>query len=105
MHGGYVRFKLDPNVTDTNVEPVQLVNLPGEMPKVDDRYLTKPYNNVFMCHHANISGELSKGGPWNSIARCDLSTGKYTHWCAGPTTLLEEVAFVPRGSDGQYSIL
>lgn len=100
MHGGYVRYKLDPNATDNTVEPVSLIDLPGEMPKVDDRYLTKRYNKVFMCHHATLSGEPSKGGAWNSVALCDLTTGKYTHWCAGPTTVLEEVAFVPRSPDG-----
>ncbi|KAJ5669386.1 hypothetical protein N7462_010456 [Penicillium macrosclerotiorum] len=103
MHGGYVRFKLDPNAADTTVKPTKLIDLAGEMPKVDDRYLTKQYNNVFMCHHATLSGEPSTGGAWNSISRCDLATGEYTHWCAGPSTVLEEVAFIPRSPDAPES--
>ncbi|KAJ5627459.1 hypothetical protein N7528_004886 [Penicillium herquei] len=103
MHGGYVRFKLDPNAMERSVEPVKLVDIAGEMPKVDDRFLTKPYKDVFMCHHVSPAGEPSRGGAWNSIARCNIETGKYTHWCAGSSTVLEEAAFIPRGLDAPES--
>lgn len=31
------------------MKPTELVPLEGEMPKVDDRHLTKPYNTLFLA--------------------------------------------------------
>ncbi|KAJ5701817.1 hypothetical protein N7488_009365 [Penicillium malachiteum] len=70
MHGGYVRFKLDPNAIERTVEPMKLVNIAGEMPKVDDRFPTKPYKNVFMCHHGNI--RVGVPGPRPYLRRLHL---------------------------------
>lgn len=98
-HSGYVRFRLDPHALDDHVEPTLLLPLKGEMPKVDDRYVTKPYNTVFLCIHTNADGSPSQGGMWNTIAICDVKTGKHRYWSAGDSTVLEEVAFCPRTKD------
>lgn len=86
------------------MKPTELVPLEGEMPKVDDRHLTKPYNTLFLAmtdksltrNNVVVGG----GGVYNSVARCDVNTGKYVHWCAGPDTALHEVAFCPRSLEG-----
>ncbi|GME38234.1 putative lignostilbene dioxygenase protein [Neofusicoccum parvum] len=98
----YVRWKFDPSAADGSwVTPTELINLEGEMPKVDDRYLTKPYNTLFLSMtDTSLNRENAViGGTYNSVARCDVNTGKYVHWCAGPDTALHEVAFCPRSPD------
>ncbi len=39
------------------------------------------------------------GGSYNAVAACDVRTGKYTFWSAGPDVTVHEVAFVPRTPD------
>lgn len=97
----YVRWKFDPKATESSVEPKELVNLDGEMPKVDARYETKPYTNIFLAMHDPNSHEPAIGGAYNSIARCSIVDGSYEYWSAGDSTALHEVAFVPRSADGK----
>lgn len=97
----YVRWKFDPNRTDPFVEPRELVNLDGEMPKVDARHETKPYTTIFLAMHDPNSHEPAIGGAYNSIAKCSIKDGTYEYWSAGNSTALHEVAFVPRSSDGK----
>ncbi|KFY05889.1 hypothetical protein V491_08973 [Pseudogymnoascus sp. VKM F-3775] len=97
--GSYVRWKLDPLLSDVYVEPQELVKLEGEMPKIDERFAMQPYKVLFL----NINGTPDqfgpKGGSWNAIARCNVDTGKEEIWYAGPTVALNEVAFTPRSPD------
>ncbi|KAL1604873.1 hypothetical protein SLS60_004413 [Paraconiothyrium brasiliense] len=95
----YVRWKFDPNATQPFVEPQELINVDGEMPKVDDRYATKPYTNLFLAMADPDASQAPVGGMYNAIARCDINTGKVVHWAAGPDTALHEVAFIPRAAD------
>lgn len=96
----YVRWKFDPNATDSRVEPTELVNIDGEMPKVDDRVATKPYKYLFLSVADPSGKDAPVGGTYNALARCDVDTGKYQYWSAGNATGLHEVAFVPRSKDG-----
>ncbi|KAK1675050.1 carotenoid oxygenase [Colletotrichum godetiae] len=95
----YVRWKLDPNATNFNVEPTELVALDGEMPKVDERFATKAYSKLFLCVHDPKAKYSPVGGTYNTIAAADINTGKYTHWSAGEHTSVHEVAFLPRSPD------
>ena len=72
------------------------------MPKVDDRYSTKPYSTIFYCMtDASLNRDAAvTGGTYNSIAKCDINTGTYVHWGA-PDVALHEVAFCPRSDDGE----
>lgn len=99
----YVRWKFDPNATDPFVEPTELVNLDGEMPKVDARHETKQYTTIFLAMHDPNSHEPAIGGAYNSIAKCSIEDGTYEYWSAGNSTALHEVAFVPRSSDGRFT--
>lgn len=97
----YVRWRFDPSTSDAFVEPEELVNLDGEMPKVDARFETKPYSKIFLAMHDPNSHEPAIGGAYNSIARCSIEDGSYEYWSAGHSTALHEVAFVPRSEDGE----
>lgn len=99
MFSHYVRWKFDPNATDFNVEPVELVNVDGEMPKVDDRHSGKPYNTLFLAMHDPTQAHGPVGGVYNAIAKCDVNTGKLDYWSAGNHTAIHEVAFIPRTAD------
>jgi carotenoid cleavage dioxygenase-like enzyme len=99
----YVRWKFDPNATDLHVEPTELVNIDGEMPKVDDRFATKKYNTLFLAVHDPTQETAPVGGMYNTLAICDLNTGKYNYWSAGEHAALHEVAFIPRSPEGMYS--
>lgn len=98
----YVRWKLDPRAADPWVEPTELINLDGEMPKVDARYETKPYKHVFLAMHDPDSREPPAGGTYNSIAKGCVEDGTFEYWSAGSATSLHEVAFVPRSEDGEF---
>ena len=94
-----MRWRFDPNTTDFRVEPTELVNLDGEMPKVDERCLTKKYNILFLCVHDPKAERSPAGGTYNAIATADINTGRYVYWSAGDHTALHEVAFIPRSQD------
>ncbi|USP79376.1 hypothetical protein yc1106_06650 [Curvularia clavata] len=95
----YVRWKLDPNATDFHVQPTELINLDGEMPKIDERFLTKKYNTLFLCIHDPNATYSPIGGTYNSLVVADINTGKYKIWSAGEHTALHEVAFIPKNPD------
>ena len=101
----YVRWRFDPNATDPRVEPKELVNLDGEMPKVDERFATKKYSKLFLAVHDPNSTHGPVGGVYNTMACCDVNTGKYTYWSAGEHTALHEVAFIPRAPEGTSGLL
>lgn len=83
------------------MEPTELVNLNGEMPKVDDRFMTKKYRYVFLSVHDPKAEYSPVGGTYNAIAMADVTTGKYKYWSAGEHTALHEVAFAPRSPEGK----
>lgn len=97
----YVRWKFDLSATDPFIEPTELVDLDGEMPKVDARNETKPYKYIFLAMHDPNAHEPAIGGAYNSIAKCSIEDGTYEYWSAGSATALHEVAFVPRSADGE----
>ncbi|KAJ5438090.1 Carotenoid oxygenase [Penicillium daleae] len=95
----YVRWKYDPNATDFHVEPTLLVDADGEMPKVDDRYVGKPYNTLFYAMHDPTKRNGPVGGVYNAIAKCNVATGELILWSAGDHTAIHEVAFIPRNPE------
>lgn len=100
-----MRWKFDPNATDFRVEPTELVNLDGEMPKLDERFVTKKYNKLFLCVHDPNAEYSPVGGTYNTLACADVNTGKYKYWSAGEHTALHEVAFIPKSPDGKFGRL
>jgi carotenoid cleavage dioxygenase len=102
----YVRWRFDPLATDPHVEPKVLVDLEGEMPRIDDRYVTKPYNTLFLACTAKALGRerAVTGGSYNAVAVCNVNDGTFSIWSAGNGVKLHEVAFVPRATDGMLRL-
>jgi carotenoid cleavage dioxygenase len=92
---------------DRHIEPQILVDISGEFPCIDPRYVTKPYNKIVlaMTNKTHSREEAVVGGSYNSLAVCDVTTGKYRYWCAGEDVAVNEAAFVPRSSHGKLNIL
>lgn len=84
---------------DLYVEPQELVNVDGEMRKVDSHYETKTYNLAFVAMHDPNAKEPPSGGSYNAITKCNVNDGMYEYWTAGIDVGLHEVAFVPRSPD------
>lgn len=90
--GMFVRMKIDPTATSTEMEPpVVLSEIMGEMARCDDRYATKPYKHAFGI----AWGETDFTG----VVHINVETGVSKVWNAGPNTSCTEPIFVPRSKD------
>jgi len=98
-----VRWKFDPNASEFYVEPTVLVELEGEMPRIDDRFCSRPYNTLFLAMFNKTVGRDAAvtGGSYNAVAACNVADGTYKFWSAGPDVTIHEVAFVPRSPTGE----
>jgi len=78
-----------------------LVDLEGEMPRIDDRFASRAYKTLFLAMFNKTVGRDAAvtGGSYNAVAACNVETGKYKFWSAGPDVTVHEVAFVPRTPD------
>lgn len=100
-----MRFKLDPNSTEKTLKPTVLVDVDGELPRIDSRYETKPYKYVFIAMHDPNTDDAPVGGAFNSLAKANVEDGTYEYWSAGKDVALGEVAFVARSKDGKSRCL
>jgi carotenoid cleavage dioxygenase len=77
----------------------------GEFPKIDERYATVPYRHGWMLVQdlskpVDLPAGKSAGGlMMNTLGHLDHATGKTHTWWAGPTSTLQEPAFVPKSPD------
>lgn len=100
-----MRFRLDPNSTEKTLKPRVLVDVDGELPRIDARYETKPYKYVFIAMHDPETDDAPVGGAFNSLAKANVEDGTYEYWSAGKDVALGEVAFVARSKDGKPTVL
>ncbi|KAJ5182094.1 hypothetical protein N7449_012241 [Penicillium cf. viridicatum] len=92
IKGKFVRFKIDPHAESTELElPVVLSDIVGEMPRCDDRFTTKPYNNAFGTRFT------PKG--FDAVLHIDIAAGLTHVWEAGEGVSVGEPCFVPRAKD------
>ena len=70
-------------------EKRQLMNMPCEMPRTDDRYQGRPYSHGYV-----ICGRTADGS--SSTGHIDHSTGKLEMYSPGPGDSVQEAQFVPR---------
>ena len=70
-------------------EKRQLMNMPCEMPRTDDRYQGRPYSHGYV-----ICGRTADGS--SAIGHIDHSTGKLEMYAPGPGDSVQEAQFVPR---------
>ncbi|KAK7887532.1 transcriptional regulatory protein rco1 [Exophiala xenobiotica] len=99
----FVRWELDlskPSGT-TVPDPVVVLDLPSEFPRIDERFMTKQYEwlflNVFIPENADGSKNIFHG--LNGLAMHSNKTGKTRYFYAGDGSLCQEPIFVPRSAD------
>ncbi|PNS14571.1 hypothetical protein CAC42_2628 [Sphaceloma murrayae] len=96
----FVRWEIDPELpTDTQVpDPLVVLDVPSEFPRVDERFLTKKYDkvwlNVFIPSRSDGGRNIFHG--LNGLAQHSHATGKTEYFYAGDDSLVQEPVFVPR---------
>ncbi|TVY82145.1 Lignostilbene-alpha,beta-dioxygenase isozyme III, partial [Lachnellula suecica] len=101
------RWIFDPKLpTNSRVEPSQLFGINGEFSRIDDRWVTRPYNHFWQIqiepqrHYDFAKCGSPAGGLFNAIGHFTWDgLTKDVYW-PGPTTTFQEPVFVPKaGSD------
>jgi carotenoid cleavage dioxygenase-like enzyme len=99
----YVRWEFDlTKPTGSRLPDPQIVlGLPSEFPRIDERFLTKQHEwvflNVFLPSKQNESKNLFHG--LNALAMHSNRTGETRYFYAGDDSLVQEPIFIPR-TDG-----
>ena len=82
----------------------RLTETSGEFPRIDDRFTGLPYRYGWMLEMdmkrpVELKGGSAGGFLMNCLFLIDHQTGKEQHWWCGPTSSLQEPAFIPRSKD------
>ncbi|KAJ4032054.1 hypothetical protein NW753_013363 [Fusarium oxysporum] len=92
MVGKLVRFTIDPKAESNKLDlPQVLSHVNGEMARIDDRYVGKPYRHTW--------GVIWGSGLWDGIVHVDTHTGVSKVWQGGDTVMVHEPCFVPRSKE------
>ncbi|KAK3683300.1 carotenoid oxygenase [Podospora appendiculata] len=104
MQADYVRWTLDLGQPDGTrlADPEVILDMPGEMARIDERFLTQPYTRLF-CPVV-VPGKACPVPPvvplgLNGYLMLDKASGATTLFDPGFACTLEEPAFVPRSPD------
>ncbi len=77
--------------------------MPGEFPRIDDRFAGKPYRHGWMITYDFAKPYNGPPGPFagviNSLTHYDHATGEEQSWWCGPDGALQEPCFIPRSAD------
>ncbi|KAK4187723.1 putative carotenoid cleavage dioxygenase [Podospora australis] len=104
MQADYVRWEIDlSQPTNSRVaEPKVILDMPGEMARIDERFLTRPYDKLF-CPVVvpNKSSPVPPILPLglNGYVMMEKGTGKQSLFDPGMNCTVEEPIFVPRSED------
>ncbi|KAK5044700.1 hypothetical protein LTR84_010592 [Exophiala bonariae] len=99
----FVRWELDlSQPTSAKIpDPLVVLDLPSEFPRIDERFMTKKYEwlflNVFIPEGMDGSKNIFHG--LNGLAMHNNKTGKTRYFCAGDDSLCQEPIFIPRSTD------
>ncbi|KAL5347575.1 transcriptional regulatory protein rco1 [Pseudogymnoascus australis] len=97
----FVRWEFDLNKPSGSKipDPQIILNLPSEFPRIDERFMTKEYEylflNVVLGGQAGPSVVLSLDG----LAMINTKTGKNQFYNPGEDCNVQEPIFIPRSSD------
>ena len=96
----FVRWKFDLREPSGSriPEPQVILDMPSEFPRIDERFMTKPYTHVF------LDVVLGAQGPGvipslNGLAMINTKMGKTVLYNPGENCHVEEPVFVPRHKD------
>lgn len=96
----FVRWEIDPTQPDESwlPDPTVILDLPSEFPRIDERYNTKKYKIIFLdCFIPQAEdGTENIFHGLNTLAMINTETGEKQYFTAGPDTVIQEPAFVPR---------
>ncbi|KAH7118305.1 carotenoid oxygenase [Dactylonectria macrodidyma] len=99
----FVRWEIDLNQpSGTTVEdPLVVLDVPSEFPRIDERFMTHEYEylflNVFIPEKSDGGTNIFHG--LNGLAMHSHKTGKTEYFYAGDDSLVQEPIFVPRSRD------
>jgi carotenoid cleavage dioxygenase-like enzyme len=99
----FVRWEFDLSQPDgsTIPDPLVVLDVPSEFPRIDERFMTQPYKvvflNVFVPQDMDGSKNIFHG--LNGLAMHNHKTGQTTYFYAGKDSLCQEPIFIPRSSD------
>lgn len=99
----FVRWELDLDApTGSSIpDPQVLLDLPCEFPRIDERFMTKEYEIVFLDVFLPENSDGSKNifAGLNALAMHNTKTGKTRYFAAGENSAVQEPIFIPRSSD------
>ena len=100
------RWSVDMLGNDDSIKMTPLADLVGEFPRIDDRFTGQPNRYGWQLVQdatkpVDLPGSSSASGMMmNTLGRMDFKTGETDCFWVGPSSSLQEPAFIPRpGSD------
>lgn len=99
----FVRWEIDPQNPSYTVipDPEVVLDLPSEFARIDERYLGKPYNFLFVPVVTPSKEENGMPLPLalNGVAKLNKETNEREIFFPGPKCVVEEPVFVPRSPE------
>lgn len=100
------RWIFDPNSpSNTRVEEFETYDTSGEFPRIDDRYVTKPYNHFWQLvidptrpYDFEACGSPA-GGFFNCLGHYNWADKSSDVYWAGPRATFQEPTFIPKFTD------
>ncbi|TDZ68065.1 Lignostilbene-alpha,beta-dioxygenase isozyme III [Colletotrichum trifolii] len=118
IHADYVRFEFDPSSATASSSsssldlppPTVILKRDMEFPRIDDRFAMRPHRHSWFdmmdaalgTDFEAIMPVLGGGHPlYNALGHLDHVTGRLEVYFPGPTHMVQEPVFVPRGEDAE----
>jgi carotenoid cleavage dioxygenase-like enzyme len=92
------RWTVDLSRPTSDFDQVRVAEIPGEFPRIDERWATKNYRYGFLCMQGSaddMPGSMA-GFRFNLIGRIDHRSGRVATHDVGPASATQEPIFVPR---------
>lgn len=103
VHADFVRWEFDPSMptNSTIKDPTVVLDVPSEMPRIDERFMTHAYKTLFVV--AAVPGHGDSRNfiytRMNGVAMHNHETGKTRYFFAGEEAVCQEPIFAPRSDD------
>lgn len=92
------RWTVDLSRATTDFDQVRIAEIPGEFPRIDERWATRHYRHGFLCMQGpaeDMPGSMA-GFRFNLIGRLDHASGSVVTHDVGAASATQEPIFVPR---------
>ena len=97
-----MRWTMDLSRNDDAIEERPIAPVPGDVPRIDERFMGRPYRYGYMGM-VDPTRAMLKSGPvgagFNMVGRLDVHTGQADTWYGDDATGFQEPLFVPRSPD------